>query len=117
VLGRLAWVQYYGGNCTSLGPPRTGCDKIQESYKYDVVGSMLGKRVTIIRGAAFGSRTASWTYDNEGVWCGLPTLRARHTTTPTIPWGGYGLDYADQRYEQSGVEIDLPPAIRTLTVR
>jgi len=66
VLGRLAWVQYYGGNCTSLGPPRTGCDLIQESYKYDSAGLMLGKRVRIIRGAAHGERTASWTYDNEG---------------------------------------------------
>ena len=52
VLGRLAWVQYYGGNCTSLGPPRTGCDKVQESYKYNAAGLMLGKRVRIIRGSA-----------------------------------------------------------------
>ncbi|MEQ1948813.1 MAG: RHS repeat-associated core domain-containing protein [Bryobacteraceae bacterium] len=66
ITGRLAAVEYYGGKCTSLGPPRTGCDLIQESYKYNSSGKMLGKRVKLTRGSASGTLTASFTYDNEG---------------------------------------------------
>jgi RHS repeat-associated protein len=66
VAGRLAAVQYSGGNCTSLGPPRTGCDTMQEMYTYSAAGGMLGKRVRVIRGGAQGDLNASWTYDNEG---------------------------------------------------
>ncbi|MEQ1884082.1 MAG: RHS repeat-associated core domain-containing protein [Bryobacteraceae bacterium] len=66
---RRAWIKppfYYGGKCTTLGPPRTGCDLIQESYKYNAAGNMLGKRVKLTRGSATGTLTASFTYDNEG---------------------------------------------------
>jgi len=87
-LGRLAAVEYYGGNCTALGPPRTGCDKIQESYNYSVAGLMLGKRVKLTRSNKSGTLVASWTYDNEG--------RVTNSTYPawvSAPGSSYNFSY------------------------
>jgi RHS repeat-associated protein len=67
-LGRLAAVQYYGGNCSSYTPSgsQSGCDLIQEWYSYSTAGARVGKKVVLTRGSASGSLSASWTYDNEG---------------------------------------------------
>ena len=64
--GRLAAIQYSGGNCTSLGPPRAGCDTIQEMYSYNVGGAVVGKRVRLIRSGNQADLSGSWAYDSEG---------------------------------------------------
>jgi RHS repeat-associated protein len=59
-------VKYFGGHCTALGPPRTGCDTIEEMYSYNIGGATVGKRVRLIRGSNQADLNGSGEYDNEG---------------------------------------------------
>jgi RHS repeat-associated protein len=60
--GRLAAVQYSGGNCSN-----GTCDTIQEMFSYSAAAGVIGKRLHIIRSGGYaGDLWASWTYDNEG---------------------------------------------------
>src|ERR1019366_4430538 len=68
IAGRLAAVQYYGGNCSSYVPSGTqsGCDLLQEWYSYNPPGATLSKTLKVTRGSANRTLAASWTYDTEG---------------------------------------------------
>ena len=92
VAGRLAAVQYYGGNCSSYVPSGTqsGCDLIQEWYSYDIAGARLTKTLKVTRGPASGSLQASWTYDSEGrvLTVTYPTWQGCSTC-----YGVYGSSY------------------------
>jgi RHS repeat-associated protein len=63
VLGRLAAVQYVGGNCGTT---------LTEMYSYSVPGAVTGKRLRVARSGFYNPPTmsfdlnGSFTYDNEG---------------------------------------------------
>jgi YD repeat-containing protein len=87
--GRVAAIQYHGGNCTSLGPPRSDdCDTIEEMFNYDVPGNTLGKRLRLIRGSAQGDLNGSWTYDSYGKMTGV-TYPQWTNASQTVPGSNY----------------------------
>jgi len=85
---RLSGVKYFGGNCTSLGPPRTGCDTFVETYTYNAGGAMVGKQVQVTRGSAQGSLNGTWTYDNEGRATGVTYPQWTNAGT-SVPGSSY----------------------------
>ena len=85
----MAAVKYGGGHCTTIGPPRTGCDTIQEWYNYSAAGGMLGKR--IVTGRA-GNLNATMTYDDFGRVTNI-TYPSWNNNGTTVPGSSYDFGY------------------------
>ncbi len=112
VSGRLAAVQYYGGNCSSYGTPHTGCDLIQEWYNYNPEGATLGKKLILKRSGYSNSLTASWTVDSEGRTTNV-TYPAWQTGPGATPTPGSSYTYA---YDAMGRRNTMTDTVNTHTL-
>lgn len=97
--GRLAAVQYAGGNCTFEHGQPSSCDTIQEMYTYNQAGdgstggingaAMTGKRVRLVRGSIHADLNATWTYDSEGRVTNVTYPSWNASSTSTVPGSSY----------------------------